>query len=102
MSKKPKANKIDSPKIYIDLAVHNYVLTRLDDNKQIPCGVIKFVEWKDDGMYKALHDTPAVGRSIIVDPSPYGTYQWMTSVITEVISENEFKTKNSTYVLHKV
>lgn len=102
MSKKPKANKIDSPKIYIDLAVHNYVLTRLDDNKQIPCSVIKYVEWKDDGTFKAAHDTPAVGRSIIADPGPYGMYQWMTSVITEVIKENEFKTKNSTYVLHKV
>lgn len=102
MSKKPKANKIDRPKIFMDLAVHNYVLTRLDDNKQIPCGVIKFIEWNEDGTFKASHDTPAVDRSIIADPGPHGMYQWMTSVITEVVSENMFKTKNSTYVLHKV
>ena len=95
-------SKLTQPKIYIDLEKHNFVLTRIDDGKQIPCGVIKFIEWKDDGMYKASHDTPAVGRSIIADPSPYGTYQWLTSVITEVVSENEFKTKNSTYTLHKL
>jgi len=95
-------SKLKQTKIYIDLEKHNFVLTRIDDGKQIPCGVIKFIEWKDDGMYKASHDTPAVGRSIIADPGPYGMYQWLTSVITEVVSENEFKTKNSTYTLHKL
>lgn len=95
-------NNIDRPEVFIDLEQHNFVLTRLEDGKQIPCGVVKFIEWKDDGTFKAAHDMPAVGRSIIADPGPYGMYQWMTSVITEVISDNKFKTKNSTYELHKV
>ena len=95
-------NKINGPEVYIDLAVHNYVLTRLDDGKQIPCGVIKFIEWNENGTFKEAHDIPAVGRSIIADPKSHGMYQWMTSVITEVISDNKFKTKNSTYELHKV
>lgn len=95
-------SKIKRPEVYIDLEQHKFVLTRLDDNKQIPCATIKFIEWNENGTFKAAHDTPAVGRSIIADPGPYGTYRWMTSVITEVISDTEFKTKNSTYTLHKV
>lgn len=102
MSKNPKANKIDRPEVYIDLAKDNFVLTRLEDNKQIPGAVIKYIEWNEDGTFKASHDSPAVNRSIIVDPGPWGTFRWMTSAITEIIKENEFKTQNSTYVLHKV
>lgn len=88
--------------VKIDLSKDNYVLTRLEDNKQIPCAVIKFVEWNENGTFKAAHDNPAIDRSIIADPGPYGMYRWLTSVITEVISDNKFKTKNSTYTLHKV
>ena len=95
-------NKIDRPEVFIDLEQHNFVLTRLEDGKQIPCGVVKFIEWNENGTFKAAHDTPAVGRSIIVDPGPYGMYRWMTSAIAEVISDTKFKTKNSTYELHKV
>lgn len=95
-------SKIDQPKIYMDLTVHNFVLQRVDDNKQMPCAVVKFIEWNEDGTFKALHDEPAVGRSIVVDPSSYGMHQWMTSAITEIVSSNEFKTQNSTYKLHKL
>lgn len=95
-------SKIKRPEIYIDLEQHNFVLTRLEDDKHIPCAVVKFIEWNEDGTFKASHDQPAVGRSIIADPGPYGMYQWMTSVITEIISNTKFKTQNSTYTLHKV
>ena len=95
-------SKFSQPKIYIDLSVHNYVLTRKEDNKQIVGGVVKFVEWNEDTTFKAVHDTPAIGRSIIVDPGPYGMYHWLTSAITEVISDTEFKTENSTYLLHSL
>lgn len=95
-------SKLKQNKVYLDLSKDNYVLTRLEDGKHIPCGVVKFIEWNEDGTFKGAHNDPAVGRSIIADPGPFGTYQWMTSVITEVISDNKFKTKNSTYELHKV
>ncbi len=95
--------KIDRPKIHIDLAKDNYVLTRKEDNKQITGAVVKFIEWQEPGgKFKSEHDFPAVGRSIIIDPGPYGTYKWMTTVITEIISDTEFKTHNSTYLLHPV
>lgn len=85
----------------IDFNDYNFVLTRLNDNKQIFCLVIKFIEWNEDGTFKSIHDRPAVGRSIITDPGPFGAYRWMTTVITEIVKDNEFKTLNSTYILHK-
>jgi len=95
-------NKINQPEVFIDLEKDNYVLTRLDDGKQIPASVVKFIEWNENGVGGSVHNEPAVGRSIIADPMIGGNYRWMTTVITEIISENEFKTKNSTYKLHKL
>ena len=95
-------NKIDRPKVFIDLAKDNYVLTRLEDNKQITASTINFIEWNEDGTGKSSHDDPAIGRSIIADGQVELTYKWLTTPITEIISETKFKTKNSTYTLHKV
>ena len=95
-------NKIDRPKVFIDLVTDNYVLTRLDDGKQITASVIKFIEWNENGIGKSSHDMPAVGRSIIADPMIGGNYRWLTTEITEIISENTFKTKNSIYTIHKI
>lgn len=95
-------NKIDRLKVFIDLAKDNYVLTRLEDNKQITASTIKFVEWNEDGTGKYVYNDPAIGRSIIADGQVELTYKWLTTPITEIISETKFKTKNSTYTLHKV
>jgi hypothetical protein len=89
-------------KLYIDLITDNYVLTRLEDGKQITASVIKFIEWNEDGTGKSVHNEPAIGRSIIVDPTNGLIYKWMTTQITEIISNTKFKTLNSTYTLHKV
>ena len=95
-------NKIDRPKIFMDISKDNYVLTRLEDNKQITASTIKFVEWNEDGTGKSSHDSPTIGRSIIADGWGGLTYKWMTTPITEIISETKFKTKNSTYKIHKI
>jgi len=89
-------------KLYIDLTKDNFVLTRKEDNKQMCGSTVKFIEWDENGKGKVLHDTPAVGRSIVLDLTGPFSYQWMTTQITEIISETEFKTLNSTYTLHKV
>lgn len=86
----------------IDLAKDNYVVTRINDGMQMPASVVKFVEWNENGTGKAMHDTPAVGRSILLDPMSYGNYRWLTTEIVEIISDTEFKTKNSTYTIHRV
>lgn len=95
-------SKLKQTKIYLDLAKDNYVLTRKEDNKQMTGSVVKFIEWNENGVGGKAHDNPAVGRSIVLDPMNYGNYQWLTTEIIEIISETEFKTKNSTYTLHKV
>jgi hypothetical protein len=95
-------NKIDQPKIFMDLVTDKYILTRIEDDKQIKASVIKFMEWNEDGTGKSSHDEPAVGRSIIANPLVGGNYAWMTTQITEIINENTFKTKNSTYTLNKL
>jgi hypothetical protein len=95
-------NKIDQPKVFIDLMKDNYILTRSDDEKQITVSVIKFIEWSEDGIGGLTHDEPAIGRSIIVNPTVGGNYKLLTTVITEIINENTFKTKNNTYTIHKL
>jgi len=89
-------------KIYLDLTKDNFVLVRENDNKQVTGSVVKYVEWNEDGTFKSVHDEMAVGRSVVVDPSSLGQFRWMTTTITEIISESKFKTKNSTYNLYKV
>lgn len=84
----------------IDLTKDNFVLVRQHDNKQIIGEKIFYVEWNEDDTFKKLHNEPAEGRSILVDPYMGGlSFKWMTSVITEVISPTEFKTVNSHYKL---
>jgi hypothetical protein len=89
-------------KLYIDFEQHNFVLVRENDNKQMPCGVVKYVEWNEDGTFKSVHNDMAVGRSVILDPGPFGQYQWLTTTITEILSETKFKTTNSIYNLYKL
>ena len=86
----------------IDLSTDNYVLVREEDNKQVRANKIKFIEWNDDGTGKSVHDEPAIGRSIIVDPVNGLIYKWMTTQIVEILSESKFKTKNSTYNIYKL
>ena len=89
-------------KIYLDLTKDNFVLVRENDNKQVTGSVVKYVEWNEDGTFKSVHDEIGVGRSAVIDPAPHGQFRWMTTKITEIISESKFRTKNSTYNLYKV
>ena len=66
---------------------------------------IKWLEWNDEGRFKAEHDKPAVGYSLIM--SPFNQFfTWQTTSITEIVEEREdyvkFKTKNSNYELFKL
>ncbi len=62
-----------------------------------------WVEFNEDGTFKAKHDTPEVGRSLIM--SPFNSFfTWQTTVITEIVSIDtgyvSFKTENSHYDLY--
>ena len=69
-----------------------------------------FVEWNAPELgssFKKLHDAAQTGFSCIIDPHRM-SYTWLTSAITEVVSDKEndtqrcitFRTKNSDYTLY--
>ena len=62
----------------------------------------KWLEWNEEGRFKAEHKEPAIGYSLIM--SPFNQFfTWQTTPITEIVEQKEdylkFKTKNSTYEL---
>ena len=79
-----------------------YRVTRKDDGKVVYGSQIFWIEWNDNNTAKKLHDEPAEGYSLIVDPY-FGEFTWLTTQIVEVIKKTPrrilFKTKNSTYLL---
>lgn len=65
---------------------------------------IMWLEWNEEGRFKARHSEPAVGRSLLM--SPFNEFfTWQTTAITEIVASSEdgsylkFKTGNSTYEL---
>lgn len=82
-----------------------YTLIRKKDGLKKKGTKISWIEWNDNGTFKAKHDEPAVGRSLIVDPQ-YMSYTWLTTTVTEILESTEsgyvhFNTENSEYILIK-
>ena len=78
-----------------------YILTRENDDKKLQGEVARFIEWSDEGRFSKIHDEPAEGRSLILDPQ-YFSYTWMTTEIISFSYEGttlKFSTKNSNYIL---
>jgi hypothetical protein len=66
---------------------------------------IIWLEFNEDGSFKAKHDDPGIGRSLLM--SPFNNFfTWQTTSITEIVEEREnyvkFKTQNSNYELFKL
>jgi hypothetical protein len=59
-------------------------------------GIIEYLEFDKHNLGKGIHMKPKEGYACIVNRTRM-SYAWMTSIIVEVISETEFKTKNSHY-----
>jgi hypothetical protein len=83
----------------------NWKLVRERDGHTAQSKAIKWLEWNEEGRYKADHQEPAIGRSLLM--SPFNDYfTWMTTDVVEIVEESEgyikFKTKNSTYELWKL
>ncbi|MAX51438.1 MAG: hypothetical protein CMH22_05620 [Methylophaga sp.] len=91
-------SKLEQKKIPIDIQTKQ-TLVRVNDGLK-KTGVIKFIEFDDEGKGKKLHSQSKVGYACIVDPSVF--YTWMTSVIVEVISDKHFKTQNSEYKIEEL
>lgn len=64
-----------------------------------------WIEWNEDGRFKAKHDKPAVGRSCMLDPHRI-SFTWLTTDVVSILEEREdyvkFTTLNSVYELFKL
>ena len=89
----------------VDQDKPKYKLVREHDQLTKESLDVTWLEWNENGQFKARHDDPALGRSLLMSPfSPFFT--WQTTDITEIIEQTEdytkFRTKNSIYELFKL
>jgi hypothetical protein len=66
---------------------------------------VMWLEFDDMGWFKAKHDNPDIGRSLIM--SPFNQFfTWQTTTITNIVEQREdyikFDTENSKYELFKI
>jgi hypothetical protein len=83
----------------------NYKLVRERDSLTKTSVAVKWLEFNEDGRYKADFEDIAIGRSLLM--SPFGpSFTWQCTEVTEIIEQREdyikFKTLNSTYELFKL
>ena len=78
-----------------------YKVTRIEDGKEFRTEDYKFVVFNEKGQGKEMIDNPQLGTSLILPPYN-ASYSWMTSTITEVIDDYNFKTKNSNYEIERI
>ena len=106
-------SKLDQPKINLEMFDNilnqiqsepepKYKLVREHDGLTKYSLDITWLEWDEDGTFKARHNKPAVGLALLM--SPFNQFfAWQTTEIIEILENQEnfvkFKTKNSTYVL---
>ena len=96
-------SKIKQVKIDLNLdELFKYKLIRENDSLLNVGHKAGWIEWNEDGTFKELHDEPAVGRSLILDPQRM-SYTWLTTTVTEILEQKEnyikFATTNSLYEL---
>jgi hypothetical protein len=82
-----------------------YKLVRERDQLTKTSAGVKWLEFGEDGRYKADFEDIAVGRSLLM--SPFGpSFTWQTTLVTEIVEQREdyvkFRTENSNYELFKI
>ena len=88
--------------IYGKQEEHKYKLVRERDGLTKTSKDIKWLEFGEDGRYKADFQEVAVGRSLIM--SPFNDFfTWQTTPVTEIVEQRDdyikFSTENSLYEL---
>jgi len=88
--------------IYGKQEEYKYKLVRDRDGLTKTSKDIKWLEFNEDGRYKADYPDIAVGRSLIM--SPFNQFfTWQTTLVTEIVEQREdyikFNTENSLYEL---
>lgn len=89
-------------KIYGIESEHKYKLVRERDGLTATSVEVKWLEFDENGRYKADSKDIAVGRSLIM--SPFNQFfTWQTTLVTEIVEQREdyikFNTENSCYEL---
>ena len=84
----------------------NWKLVRKGDGLTKHSVDVIWIEWDElSGRFKAQHDEPALGRSLMMSPFNH-FFTWQTTVVTEIVEQRDeyvkFHTKNSTYELFKL
>jgi hypothetical protein len=78
-----------------------YKLVRESDGLTKIGSSIVWIEFNPNGSFKAKHDEPKVGYSLMLDPRI--SFTWLTTTITEIFYKKKnkirFRTRNSIYVL---
>ena len=83
----------------------NWKLVRKGDGLTKHSVDVIWIEFNENGTFKAKYDEPAVDRSLIM--SPFNQFfTWQTTPITEIVEEQDdyikFNTQNSNYKLWKL
>jgi hypothetical protein len=83
----------------------NWRLVRERDGLTKQSEQVMWIEFGEDGFFKARHDEPAVGRSLLM--SPFNAFfTWQTTIVSEIVEQRpdyvKFHTGNSTYELFKI
>ena len=97
-------SSIKIPVQIIDEEDYNYRLVRERDGLTKTSIAVKWLEFDEDGKYKADFEDIAIGRSLLMSPFNHH-FTWQTTPVTEILSETEnyirFATENSIYELFK-
>lgn len=97
-------SSIKIPVQIIDEEDYNYRLVRERDGLTKTSIAVKWLEFDEEGKYKADFEDIAVGRSLLMSPFNHH-FTWQTTPVTEILSEEKnyirFATENSIYELFK-
>lgn len=92
------------PKLLLnfDTEEPKYRLVRERDKLVKESARVLWLEFNEDGTFKEKHNTPSIGRSLIM--SPFNQFfTWQTTLVTEIVEQRDdyikFKTENSNYEL---
>jgi hypothetical protein len=81
---------------------HKYKLVRGRDQLTKTSVGVKWLEFDENGRYKADFEDIAVGRSLLMSPFNHH-FTWQTTLVTEIIEQRrdyiKFNTENSSYEL---
>jgi hypothetical protein len=83
----------------------NWKLVRERDNLTKYSEKVMWLEFNEDGTFKAKHAFIGVGYSLMMSPFTR-EFTWQTTRVIQILEPGDFhvkfKTKNSTYTLYKI